>query len=36
MELTLLTFKYLPCEEVRGRVEDFIAGFGGLESTAEY
>lgn len=26
---------YLPCDDVRGSVEDFIAGFGGFESTAE-
>lgn len=25
----------LPCEDVRGSVEDFIAGLGGLESAAE-
>lgn len=29
-----LKFQYLPCEDVLGSVEDFIAGFGGLESAA--
>lgn len=29
-------FVTLPWELIRGNVDDFIAGFGGLESTLEY